>query len=72
MNWTWDYVENTVTWSRLEAINASLEVVPANYEMIAFVACAHGYKFPEKKTEDVHPGAALLMMAPHGYYKMPQ
>lgn len=68
MGWTWDYVENAVTYPRLEAINASFEVVPPSYIMTAFVAFARGYKLPPKP-EEIHPGASLIMMAPDGFFK---
>jgi hypothetical protein len=48
MGWTWDYVENSVTWPRLKAIDDSCDVVPPTYVMTAFLAFRQGYKRPLK------------------------
>lgn len=59
---------------RLLAINASLTIVPAGYQMMTFLAAAHGYKHkqPEnKKPAALHPGGAIVHMFPDGVIRLP-
>lgn len=73
--WTWDYAEGEVTYDQLIAINKSVEIFPADYEMVAFMANAWGYQkakreaeaaVASKKSEGAHSGGALVMLFPDG------
>lgn len=58
---------------RLEAIGKSLKLVPPEFEMVAFLAHAKGFKRAADRAEQkpaaqeqTHPGGAVVLMFPDG------